>query len=104
MEALEFYLEGLSTNDIVAKTGISKGAVVSILRDAREGKFPGLELKDRIDELHALSVRLRKEGLDLPQAKLGFTLLERLWTIGVEPEKLKEWIEFCLEISPDPPE
>lgn len=104
MEALDLYLEGLSTNEIVAKTGISKGAVVSILKDAREGKFPQLELKDRIDELHGLSVRLRKEGLDLSQARLGFTLLERLWAIEVEPEKLKEWIEFCLEISPGPPE
>ncbi len=32
MEAIEFYLEGFTANDIVAKTGISKGAVVSILK------------------------------------------------------------------------
>lgn len=31
------------------------------LRDAREGKFPVAELKDRGDELHALAVKLRKE-------------------------------------------
>ncbi len=30
-------------------------------------------MKDRIDELHALSVELRKETLDLTEAKLGFT-------------------------------
>jgi predicted DNA-binding protein YlxM (UPF0122 family) len=69
MEVIEFYLEGLSTNQIVDKSQISKGAIVSILKDAREGKFPALELKDRIDELHALSVRLRKEALDLSQAE-----------------------------------
>ena len=78
MEALEFYLEGFSTNDIVAKTGISKGAVISIFKDAREGRFPHLELEDRIDELHSLSLRLRKEGLDLTQARLGFTFLKTL--------------------------
>jgi len=104
MEALEFYLGGFSTNEIVDKTGMSKGAIISILKDAREGKFPQLELKDRIDELHSLSVRLRKEGLDLTQAKLGFTFLRRLGEMDIEPEKVREWIEFCSEISPSLPE
>jgi hypothetical protein len=89
MEAIELYLEGISTNDIVDKSQISKGAVVSILKDAREGKFPVLELKDRIDELHGLSVRLRKEALDLTQARLGFTFLRRLLDMDIEPDKLK---------------
>jgi predicted nucleic acid-binding Zn-ribbon protein/predicted DNA-binding protein YlxM (UPF0122 family) len=104
MEVIELYLEGLSTNDIVDKSQISKGAVVSILKDAREDKFPGLELKDRIDELHALSARLRKEALDLTQAKLGFTFLKRLLDMDIEPDKLKEWADFCSEIIPAPPE
>lgn len=104
MEVLELYLQGLSANEIVAKSGISKGTVISILRDAREGKFPHLELKERVDGLHGLSVRLRKEGLDLAQAKLGFALLERLQDLNVQPDKVEEWIEFCLQISPVPAE
>ena len=104
IEALQLYLDGLPTNEIVDKTGISKGAVISILKDAREGKFPRLELKDRIDELHSLSVRLRKGGLDLAQAKLGFTFFKRLADMDIEPERVKGWIEFCSEISPSPPE
>lgn len=103
MEVLQFYLEGFSANEIVTKTEISKGAVIAILKDAREGKFPGLELKDRIDELHTLSVRLRKEGLELSQAKLGFSFLKRLLDLGVEPDRVKEWIDFCAELSPTPP-
>jgi predicted nucleic acid-binding Zn-ribbon protein len=104
MEALELYLEGFPTNEIVNKTGTSKGTVISILKDAREGKFPQLELKDRIDELHSLSVRLRKEGLDLSRAKLGFTFFKRLVDMDIEPEQVKEWMDFCSEISPPPPE
>ncbi len=104
MEVIELYLEGLSTNKIVDKSQISKGAVISILKDAREGKFPGLELKDRIDELHSLSVRLRKEALDLTQARLGFTFFQKLLGVDIEPDKLKEWIDFNSEISPTPPE
>ena len=104
MGVIGLYLKGFSTNEIVDKSQISKGAVVSILKDAREGNFPGLELKDRIDELHSLSVRLRKEALDLTQARLGFTFLRRLLDMDIEPDKLKEWIGFCSEISPTPPE
>ncbi|MBW1717622.1 MAG: hypothetical protein JRJ77_17725 [Deltaproteobacteria bacterium] len=104
MEVLDLYLEGLSGDKVSERTGVSKGAVVSIIKDAREGKFPQLELKERIDELHSLSLRLRKEGLDLAHAKLGFTFFRRLWDIDVEPGKVKEWIEFCSEISPSPPE
>lgn len=104
MEVIELYLEGLSTNEIVDKSQISKGAIISILKDAREGKFPVLELKDRIDELHSLSVRLRKEALDLTQARLGFTFFQRLLGVDIEPDKLKEWIDFNSEISPTPPE
>jgi predicted nucleic acid-binding Zn-ribbon protein len=99
-EALDLYLQGFSANEVVAKTGISKGAVISILKDAREGKFPGLELRERIDELHRLSVRLRKEGLELGKAKLGFSFFKRLLDMGVEPDRVKEWIDFCSELSP----
>lgn len=104
MEVIELYLEGYSTNEIVDKSQISKGAVISIIQDAREGKFPGLELKDRVDELHSLSVRLREKTLDLTQARLGFTFLKRLLDMNIEPDNLNEWIDFNSEISPTPPE
>ena len=104
MGVIGLYLKGFSTNEIVDKSQISKGAVVSILKDAREGNFRGLELKDRIDELHGLSVRIRKEELDLTQARLGFTFFQRLLGIDIEPDKLKEWIDFNSEMSPTPPE
>lgn len=104
MEVLELYLKGDSTNDIVTKTNISKGTVVSIIQDAREGKFPQLELKNRVDELHSLSLRLRKGELDLGQVKLGVTILRRLLEMGIEPDKIKHWVEFCSEISPTPAE
>lgn len=104
MEALELYLEGLSADKIVEKTGISKGAVVSIIKDAREGRYPELTLKGKVDELHRLAVRLRKENLDLAQAGLGFGFLESLLGMGIEPERMEEWIGFCSEISPTPPD
>lgn len=103
MEVLDLYLQGLSGDKVSEKTGVSKGAVVSIIKDAREGKYPELELKGRIDELHNMAVRLRKQKLNLTQASLGFTFFQRLLAIGVEPERLEEWIGFCSEVSPTRP-
>lgn len=103
MEVLNLYLQGLSGDKVCEKTGVSKGAVVSIIKDAREGKYPELELKGRIDELHNVAVRLRKQKLDLVQASLGFSFFERLLNMGVEPERLEEWITFCSEISTTAP-
>jgi len=104
MEVLDLYLQGLSGDKVSEKTGVSKGAVISIIKDAREGKYPQLEVKGRIDELHNLAVRLRKQNLDLTQARLGFSFLQRLLSLGVEPDRLEEWISFCSEMSPTPPQ
>ena len=104
MEVLNLYLQGLSGDKVSETTGISKGAVVSIIKDAREGEYPELELKGRIDELHDVAVRLRKQKLDLGQASLGFSFFQRLLAMGVEPEKIEEWITFCSEISPTSPD
>jgi len=100
MEVLDLYLQGLSGDKVSEKTGVSKGTVVSIIRDAREGKYPELELKGRIDELHNTAVRLRKQNLDLTQARLGFSFLQRLLAMGVAPDRLEEWMAFCSEMSP----
>ncbi|MBM3117993.1 MAG: hypothetical protein FJ006_00315 [Chloroflexi bacterium] len=104
MEVLDLYLQGLSGDKVSEKTGVSKGAVISIIKDAREGKYPQLELKGRIDELHNVAVRLRKQNLDLTQTRLGFSFLQRLLGIGVELDRLEEWIAFCSEMSPTPTE
>lgn len=104
MEAIELYLQGISTNEIVEKTGISKGAVVSILAEARQGKFPTPGLKDRVDELHALSLKLKKEELDTAQARLGMDFAGRLQRLGVDMARLEGWLEFCEQVSPSPPE
>ena len=104
MGALELYLEGLSTNQVVEKTGISKGAVVGILQDARAGRFPVPSLAERLEEAHALGVRLKKQGIGLAEARLGLLFMKRLQELGVEPDKLEEWEEFSSRVGPEPPE
>jgi len=103
MQALDLYLTGISADAVATQTGISKGAVISVIKDAREGTLPPPTLKDRIDELHRLSVKLKKEGLDLPQARLGFSLLKTLQKMNIEPDSIRKWADFCSSLSPMPP-
>jgi len=85
MTVLDLYLQGLSADRVAEQSGVSKGAVISIIKDAREGKYPPLELKNMVDELHQMAVRLREDRLDIAQAHVGFSLFRRLFDMGVEP-------------------
>ncbi|MFP3975708.1 MAG: hypothetical protein ACOC6S_03280 [Chloroflexota bacterium] len=103
MEALDLYLQGLTADQVVERTGLSKGTVVSVIGEARQGKYPQADLKGKVDELHRLAAKLRKQGLNVTQARLGFTFLERLLATGVSTDKVEEWLDFCSQISPEPP-
>ena len=104
MEAVEMYLEGLSSNQVVERTGISKGTVIAILQDARTGKYPVPGLAERMDETHTFAAGLAKEGLSLEEARLGILFLKRLQKLRVEPGRLEEWVEFSSHVGPEPPE
>ena len=78
LRVLDLYAQGHSTNEVVEETGISKGSVISIIQDAKAGRFPVPDLRERLQETHALAVRLKKEGLDLSEARVGFLFFKRL--------------------------
>lgn len=57
-----------------------------------------------MDKLHALSVKLKKAELGPAQARLGMVFAGRLLRLGVDMAKLEGWLEFCEQVSPNPPE
>jgi len=78
-------------NDIVPKTGVSKGSVVTIIDELKARKIPGFrDLKEIAGELRELSVKLRKQGIGVGEAAIGFTILKRLMEVGVEPQLLPQ--------------
>ncbi|MDP2952112.1 MAG: hypothetical protein Q8O76_02190, partial [Chloroflexota bacterium] len=104
IRALELYAKGHTTNQVVEETGISKGSVISIIHDAKAGRFPIPDLRERLQEAHALGARLKKERLDLSQARVGFLFFTRLHELGVEPERLDEWAKFSSQMGNELPE
>ena len=93
------YLQGYSYQENSAKTGISKGSVVSILTDLRNGKFHPLEnITDAIDTLREVAVQIRRTDLSLSQAALGLTAFQGIEALGVPPAEVKKVVEPTREI------
>ena len=66
MNVVRDYIHGYSYDQIVEKTGISKGSVVGILNDLKNGNFHGLEnVYEEIDALREIGVELRRRDLSL---------------------------------------
>ncbi|MDP2952966.1 MAG: hypothetical protein Q8O76_06600, partial [Chloroflexota bacterium] len=101
--AQELYAKGHTTNQVVEETGISKGSVISIIQDAKAGRFPVPDLRERLQEAHALAVRLKKERLDLSEARLGTLFFKVLQELGVEPERLEDWVKFSSQVGNELP-
>lgn len=101
MEVLRLYFMGYSYDNIVKKTEVSKGSVVNIIEELKEGRYPEFEsVIDLVDELRDLAVEIRKGGLEIPQASLGLRFYGRLQGLGVKPQALNDYIKMCRRISP----
>jgi len=70
MKAVNLFLTGSTFDEIAAKLPVSKGSVVSIISDFREGKLLiPQEMTTYIDELRRLVVDLRKQNTSVTQLK-----------------------------------
>jgi len=103
MKVIKLYLDGLPYDEIVRRTGVSKGSVVNIINELKQGLHPGFEeISDQVDFLRDLAVELRRLNISPWQAQSGASLFWRLLHLGVEPVDLEHWIGLCQEIaSPD---
>lgn len=64
-EVAQYYLLGSSYGDIEIKTGVSHGSIANIIQELENGKLtiPGTQF-DQVNDLHQLSLDLKKKGLD----------------------------------------
>jgi hypothetical protein len=61
--------------------------------------IPGTQF-DQVNDLHQLSLDLKKKGLDPSQALLGISSFERLKQLGVNPMDLDRWSELVKTFAP----
>jgi len=101
MEVLRLFFEGLPYEEVGGRVGVSKGSVVNIVTELRDGHYPEFESAlDIVDELRDLALKIEKSGVSISQASLGVKFYERLRSLGVEPQTLSDYIRLCKKISP----
>ncbi|MEM3426523.1 MAG: helix-turn-helix domain-containing protein [Nitrososphaeria archaeon] len=72
-EAAKLILEGYSYDEVSRRSGVSKGSVVNIASELKDGRFKGLEhIAGYFDEVRDLAEKLRKHGLTVKDASKGF--------------------------------
>ena len=102
MNTVLYYIQGYSYQEIVDKTGISKGSVVSILTDLKNGKFPRQEnISEEIGALREIGVELRRRDLSLAQAIMGLSAFQGIESLGIEPSEVKNVVEQIRRLTPD---
>ena len=101
MNVVRCYLQGFSYDQIVDRTKISKGSVVGILTDLKNGTFHGLEnVYEEIDALREIAVDLRRRDLSLSHAILGLTAFQGIEALGVQPADINKVVAMCQRLTP----
>lgn len=97
---IELFLTGDTMDEIVQQLPVSKGSVVSIVSDFREGR---LRLPDRmtayVDELRRLVVDMKKKGVSLTQLKSYERLYSKLQEMGAGNEEAEGWLDTSRDIA-----
>ncbi len=97
---IELLLTGYTLDEIVEQLPVSKGSVVSIVSDFREGK---LQLPDHmtayVDELRRLVVDMKKNGISLTQLKSYNRIYSKLQEMGTSSEEVEGWLDICQDIA-----
>ncbi len=101
LEAIRLYFRGLPYDEIVRRTGVSKGGVVNVVTELREGQYPAVARSEEVDVLRELVVALRKLGLDPSRAMVGVNFFQRLCDLGIEPKDLDALIKMCRALGPE---
>jgi len=104
-EVANYYLLGYTYRQIEHETGISHGSIANIVSEIENGDLviPGTSF-DKVNDLHQLSLDLKKNNLTSSQAVLGITFLKRIQDLQVSLEQIDVWSELTRKLStPDFP-
>jgi len=97
---VEMFLNGYTLDEIVEQLPVSKGSVVSIISDFREGI---LQLPDHmtayVDSLRHLVVDMKKNGISLTQLKSYNRIYSKLQEMSADCEEAEGWLDICQDIA-----
>ena len=89
---VRLYLSGLSYDEIVAKTHVSKGTVANVVADLKAGRFPeATNAGEDVELLRELSLDLKRSRLTVGQCTAGLSVLTRINECGLDPTDIDRW-------------
>lgn len=92
LQVVYLYFSGLSFDQMVAKTGISKGSVGNIINELKAGNFPeAADVTDQIETLREIAVDLAKMKMPAGKSAVGIALLKRIYELGLDPADIERW-------------
>jgi DNA-binding transcriptional regulator GbsR (MarR family) len=99
-KVIKLFLSGISFDEIAQQTGISKGSVVNIVNEFREGHLPlPPGMTEYVDQLRTLVVDMLKYNTTVPTLKNYVKLHAKLQEMGVGGEQFEQWLGICGDIS-----
>lgn len=100
LRVVKLFLTGLTFDEITAQLPVSKGSVVSIIADFRNGDLPiPPGMNEYVDELRRLVVDLRKHSTNVTQLGTYLKLHTKLKEMGIDSDKASQWLDICQELA-----
>ncbi len=99
-KVIKLFFTGLPYEEISQQLGISKGSVVNIIDDFREGNLPlPPGITEYIDTLRQLAVDLKKNNTTVVHTKACLKLDVKLREMGILSEQAEQWLDICHGIA-----
>ena len=99
-QVVTLFFTGLSYDQMSRDTGVSKGGVVNIVDDYREGRLVLTgDMTEVVDELRRVAVELRKNNTTASQVVSYVKIHAKLKEMDVDSESLEQWFDICRDIA-----
>jgi len=102
MSVIKLLIQGLSYNDVHAKTNVSTGAISNIWSELKAGQYPEVcSITEDLEALRELSVQIHQTKHSPIQASVGLAVVARLGQLGMEPKEIEKCHTLTQALAPD---
>ncbi|MFC1865357.1 hypothetical protein ACFLYB_01420 [Chloroflexota bacterium] len=91
LKIIKLWLAGLSYDEISQQTGVSKGKIHDVIQNLKNGLIPQVTtIQEDIDLIRDLAINLKHSSISAAQASVGFSVLEKLTALKLEPFQIEK--------------
>lgn len=102
-EVVRLFFSGLTYDEIARRLGLSKGSVVTIISEFKDGDLAtAKDMDEYIDAMRKLAVDLRISNTDVRQSSLCLKIHNKINEMGIDTKQAESWLEICREVAGSP--